>query len=271
MEALGRLMQSLKNDGGSTRASAVKHECGGVWDTHTARAQIKLRGITVDVDQEFFQCTECGERRVTRKQAAAAQEAANALLRKREQFLTPGEIREIRDGLGLTQEQLEQALGLGAKTVVRWENGRIIPQRSTDDLLRLIRRDPTALRFLAELHGAQLPDASGTRGTEPDRHLAQHRSSPAEKLGEMLPKPVLEQVKATAQRQDTDLQTWFILATASYLRDSAWDGFIRSAVEEHLEEVAEAFRVTWRIMGVQPQQEREEWLSQHRGLYDKAV
>lgn len=253
--------------------AVVRHDCGGLWKTDTERTQVKLRGAVLEVDQEFFECTQCRQRRVTRKQAATAQEAAAILLRAQEQFLTPDEIRAIRDELGLTQEQLEQALGLGAKTVVRWETGRVIPQRSTDDLLRLIRRDHGALVFLAQQHGAQLPESLDSAiKTAPMNGEIDTEVSAVEGLARLLPRPVFDQAKKTAARQGTDLRTWFLVATTSYLRDTAWGGCIQSAVDEHLEEVAEAFRMTWQIMNVRPQQQREDWLVQHRELqYDAAV
>ncbi|MFC1601293.1 helix-turn-helix domain-containing protein [Candidatus Sumerlaeota bacterium] len=54
-------------------------------------------------------------------------------------------VKEIRDAMGLTQEQFAAQFGVTVATVNRWENGRAVPQ-------------PLAmknLKELAERHGIQ--------------------------------------------------------------------------------------------------------------------
>ena len=63
-----------------------------------------------------------------------------------------GPASEIREGLGLTQQSFEQLLGVGPKTVVRWERGTVFQNRATDSLLRVIRAFPEAARFLGDHH-----------------------------------------------------------------------------------------------------------------------
>jgi transcriptional regulator with XRE-family HTH domain len=41
----------------------------------------------------------------------------------------PNFIRELRKGLGLSQEQLARQLGVSFQTVNRWENGRASPSQ----------------------------------------------------------------------------------------------------------------------------------------------
>jgi len=72
--------------------------------------------------------------------------------------MSPQDIRGIRERLGLTQHAFEKLLGVGPKTVVRWEKGTVFQNGSTDSLLRVIDALPEAARFLAGVHGVALPD-----------------------------------------------------------------------------------------------------------------
>jgi HTH-type transcriptional regulator/antitoxin MqsA len=87
---------------------------------------------------------------------AATQRRASDAIRAEEGLLSAREIREIREELGLTQQGLERLLGVGPKTVVRWERGTVFQNRSTDSLLRVLRAFPEASGFLAERHGVVL-------------------------------------------------------------------------------------------------------------------
>ncbi len=72
--------------------------------------------------------------------------------------MAPQEIRDVRKRLGLTQHAFEKLLGVGPKTVVRWERGTVFQNRSTDSLLRVIDVVPESAQFLARLKGVTLPD-----------------------------------------------------------------------------------------------------------------
>ena len=87
---------------------------------------------------ELLECPECGERFITRDQAMASSRSRAAALRTHEHLLTPAEIRDIRGRFGLSQADLEGLLGVGAKTVVRWERGSVRQSRAVDALLRIL-------------------------------------------------------------------------------------------------------------------------------------
>ncbi len=70
--------------------------------------------------------------------------------------LTPGEVRRIREGHGLTRAAFAQLTGLGEATLNRWENGTVIQNPANDRYLRLL-GTPTGWSRLARLVG---PDAS---------------------------------------------------------------------------------------------------------------
>src|SRR5580698_5387522 len=53
-------------------------------------------------------------------------------------FLTPEEIKALRKGLDLSQEELARIVGLEVATISRMERGQLLPNRSSDNLLFLL-------------------------------------------------------------------------------------------------------------------------------------
>lgn len=70
-------------------------------------------------------------------------------------LLTPAEIRAGREKLGLSQQELQQLLGLGGNSLSRWETGRIYQSRSMDTLLRIMFDVPEAQRYISEVRSAK--------------------------------------------------------------------------------------------------------------------
>ena len=64
-------------------------------------------------------------------------------------LLTAEEIKEIRESLGYTQDQLDKLLGLGSKSFARWETYKVDQSKSADLLLRAIKKG--GKDFLIEL------------------------------------------------------------------------------------------------------------------------
>jgi HTH-type transcriptional regulator / antitoxin MqsA len=93
----------------------------------------------------------------------AVQMLASEKIRDREGLLRSSEIHSIRSRLHLSQQQFEQLLGVGPKTVVRWEGGTVFQNRATDSLLRLIADVPDVVPYLARRNGVELVPASASR------------------------------------------------------------------------------------------------------------
>lgn len=65
--------------------------------------------------------------------------------------LTPPDIKALRRGLGLTQEQFAARLGFSVATLRHWERGDRKPQGPALVLLNIVQREPRAvLRALTE-------------------------------------------------------------------------------------------------------------------------
>lgn len=88
-------------------------------------------------------------------------------------LLTPAEIRENRERLGLTQQQLQELLGLGGNTLSRWETGRVYQSRALDRFLRVVFESPEARKLLAGVRSASESEPV-SRSSQPGyrlRHL----------------------------------------------------------------------------------------------------
>jgi putative transcriptional regulator len=55
------------------------------------------------------------------------------------------EIREIRDGFGLTQDQFAALLGISVRTLRNWEQGRRVPEGPARVLLQVAAKHPEAV------------------------------------------------------------------------------------------------------------------------------
>ena len=58
----------------------------------------------------------------------------------------PLDVKAIRKGLKLTQQQFAQEFGLELRTVQDWEQRRVLPTGAARTLLRIIEHDPEAVR-----------------------------------------------------------------------------------------------------------------------------
>jgi len=132
----------------TTQAMQACPLCGAAVTPFRGDIQITSGARTVTVHSDHDECADCGERFYTPEQLQALEQRVSAALREADGLLSPAEIRSIRESLGLSQAGLEQLLGVGAKTVVRWERGTVVPNRATDNLLRVLHAVPGAVSFL---------------------------------------------------------------------------------------------------------------------------
>jgi DNA-binding transcriptional regulator YiaG len=55
--------------------------------------------------------------------------------------MTPDEIRQLRESIGLTQDDFGRLLDVSQKQISRWENGEYKPNRFYKALLELVRKN----------------------------------------------------------------------------------------------------------------------------------
>jgi HTH-type transcriptional regulator/antitoxin MqsA len=117
--------------------------------------RLTVNGVDVVVPNDrATACEACGEKFYTGAQSREADRKLVNARRSLEGLLAGEQIRQIRQALGLSQANFEKALGIGPKTVVRWENSTAVQSRIVDNMLRLVAFDPDNIRLLARLRNA---------------------------------------------------------------------------------------------------------------------
>jgi putative zinc finger/helix-turn-helix YgiT family protein len=124
-----------------------------------SRRTVPVGSREVEIDDEYTCCDTCNEQFYTLAQATESHRRAIAAVRLEDGLLAPERIRLIRESLGLTQRQFEELLGVGEKTCVRWESGRVSQNVSTDRLIRLLAANRANAQLLAGINGVALPDS----------------------------------------------------------------------------------------------------------------
>jgi putative zinc finger/helix-turn-helix YgiT family protein len=117
------------------------------------------RTYTISIpDLTVPRCGNCG--------TVALDEEANRQIseafRKQAGLLTPEQIRQHRSGLGMTQQDMADQLGLAVSTLSRWETGAQIQQRALDRFVRAFFLLPQLRRALASGQINQLPAVTAT-------------------------------------------------------------------------------------------------------------
>jgi putative zinc finger/helix-turn-helix YgiT family protein len=97
---------------------------------------MEFRGLDITFQAEHYVCPACGIEVGFIDQTAATQRAISDAYRKVVGLLTGKEIREGRNKLNLTQEDLAQKMCVGIASIKRWEGG-IIQSKSMDKALRM--------------------------------------------------------------------------------------------------------------------------------------
>jgi len=86
--------------------------------------------LTADVPVEY--CHECGEILLGEQGQIAQHEAVCSYLGR----LSPAEIKQLRQGLKLSQQAFAGKINAGVASVKRWETGLVIQNASMDGILR---------------------------------------------------------------------------------------------------------------------------------------
>lgn len=107
----------------------------------------KHEGVTYEFaasNVEVYQCGECGEQLFDSQAGDQIQAAFRAKLG----LLQPGEIREGRSKLGLSQAEFAARLRLNEESLSRWETGALLQPRHADTLIRLYFASPRLRGYL---------------------------------------------------------------------------------------------------------------------------
>lgn len=234
-------------------SAAVHHDCAEHLERIERVREFPIHGTTVSVREELFRCRECGEEEYSLEQAVAAERRAGELYREQNGFLQPDEIVALRRRWGVTQAQLETALGVGRKTVARWEAGRVLQSRALDNLLRAIDQHPPILAFLAGRQGAELRPSSEWYG----------ESRASARPGFTVPRTLLARLEREAGEEGVSLDVYMATVLAQ--------GLERRSLSRELERVNQKLddaigsRSHWQAGALRMEYE-ESWLRDHQEL-----
>ncbi len=107
-----------------------------------------VKGEDITIKSQIRFCDACGEDIWDDELDSENLLIAYSEYRKKHGLLQPNEIREIREKYGLTQVAFARVLGLGDKTITRYENGSIADMAQNN--LILLMRHPSNFEKLLE-------------------------------------------------------------------------------------------------------------------------
>lgn len=131
-------------------AGRICEACGGRVERLVGAVPIEFRDGTIMVDAgEHDECTSCHEFYFSMDEMEDLERRAIEIARRDKGLLTPAEIRQMRTDLALTQPDLESLVGVGPKSVTRWEKGTVFQSKSADKLMRMMWEFPSLIALIA--------------------------------------------------------------------------------------------------------------------------
>ena len=121
----------------------MKHYCPSCEKECTTKVveqneTLKVKGQDITLKVKVRICEKCGEEIIDKELDNESLKAFYEEYKKINNLLTTAEIKEIRNQWGLSQSQFALLLGMGEKTITRYENGNI-QDETHDNLIRLAR------------------------------------------------------------------------------------------------------------------------------------
>lgn len=121
--------------------------------------EVEHGGKREPIQDRHMHCSACGNIGYRGEQISAHELAVAAKVREMGGLLSAEELRRVRGKYGFTQREMEDLLGTGPKTWVRWERGKVPQSKVADTLIRQIAADPWLVRNLMEQAGISNPEA----------------------------------------------------------------------------------------------------------------
>ena len=121
-------------------------------------------------------------------------------MKKNKSTIAPGEIRAIRERLGITQVEAGELLGGGPRAFTKYEAGSVKPAASVINLLRLLEADPSNL---ATLQGRRSRPMTATMEPRPFEVTGEHIAALTERTFPLLLRRLLS-AEAQAHGLPTD-------------------------------------------------------------------
>lgn len=126
-------------------------ECEQISDLETVSRDLDIvvRGDSINVATELRHCLACDEEFKDMGSDVDVLDLAFREYRNRHNMLMPEEIKGLREGYSLTQNELSELLGWGGATLSRYENGAL-QSEANDRMLRMLKEPSNLLRLIEE-------------------------------------------------------------------------------------------------------------------------
>jgi putative zinc finger/helix-turn-helix YgiT family protein len=113
--------------------------CGGEavlgYDAQEFNYGPEANGVVLSAEVPVWTCQECGDQVMGEEAEGIMHDVVCAYLGR----LNPREVRSIRSGFGMLQDDFAELTGYGTASIKRWEAGSQIQSESADKHLRLVR------------------------------------------------------------------------------------------------------------------------------------
>jgi putative zinc finger/helix-turn-helix YgiT family protein len=134
--------------------------CGAQTETYSEPVEVPVGRWTRTVSAEGHRCSNCGETFRSPEQLRAAMTTAAKQVREARGLISPDRIRALRERHRLTQHALERLLGVGPKTVARWERGTVLPSTGTSRFLETLELFPEVILKMGAKYEVSIPSAN---------------------------------------------------------------------------------------------------------------
>lgn len=133
-------------------------ECNKLVDTTKKEMRIThhVKGVEITIDAEVMVCNECGEEVFDEETNNEILRNIYAEYRRIKGLLQPYEIKSVRERYGVSQVVFAKILGLGDKTISRYENGSI--QDEAQNNLILLAANPENFMKLLDKNRLKLTE-----------------------------------------------------------------------------------------------------------------
>ena len=123
--------------------------CGeGNLRSETYKNSVEYKGRTTELDVHYSLCDECGSEQADAVQTRKNKRLMTAFKKNVDGLLSGGEVRLIREKLGLSQADAAKVFGGGPVAFSKYENDDVCQSESMDKLLRVTDELPAVLGTL---------------------------------------------------------------------------------------------------------------------------
>jgi putative zinc finger/helix-turn-helix YgiT family protein len=131
-------------------------QCKNVNDTtvKNIKEEYPVKNESIVIEANVRCCAVCGEALWDNELDGANLKKAYAVFKEQNGLLSSDQIKRIRNKYGLSQRAFAKLLGVGEKTITRYENGAI-QDKAQDNLIRLM-DDEKIFEKLAKLNQGEI-------------------------------------------------------------------------------------------------------------------